>query len=86
MTSFTAPKLTAITKTYAFARNTALKTFYAPLCTQIGATINNDSVFLNIKMGCSITVSAVLQTNNLGLPDGDLQQVVNTRQAIVNYV
>ncbi|MFC0781223.1 leucine-rich repeat protein [Flavobacterium sp. HJSW_4] len=70
---------------YIFRDCKALNSVYAPLCTKIGATLNYDAIFQNIKTGCSITINNALQTSNLGTLDGDLQYAINSRGAIVNY-
>jgi hypothetical protein len=63
----------------------SLETVYAPKCTIISSEGNSDN-FVNIKIGCIITVNVALQTNNYGAPDGDLQYAITSRGAIVNYI
>ncbi|SHH27617.1 leucine-rich repeat domain-containing protein [Flavobacterium defluvii] len=64
MISFIAPKLTTITKTYAFANNSALKTFYAPLCTQFGTLDGYSYCFYNCNNLSDFTVGA---TTSIGI-------------------
>lgn len=58
---------------------------YIPLCTIIGDTVSNDSVFLNIVSGSIIYCHPSLATNNAGAPDGDLTYAIS-QGAIVRYV
>jgi len=71
---------------YAFNSCSNVTNVSMPKCTILGPTALSDNVFNGIKIGCSITVTVSLQTNNSGSPDGDLQYAVSSRSAIINYV
>ena len=54
-----------------------------PLCTSMGASSGGNNVFDNIFGSTMIlTVSVVLQTNNGGLPDGDIQSLLTTSPGV----
>jgi len=71
---------------YIFRDCTSLESIYAPVCTKIGATLNQDAIFQNIKTGCIINVHSSMATVNAGAPDGDLVSAVSFRKAIINYL
>ena len=59
---------------FAFNNCDALNSVYIPLCTNLGGTTGDDSVFDNAnERDITITIPASLMTNNSGNPDGDIQ-------------
>ncbi|MFH6943604.1 leucine-rich repeat protein [Flavobacterium sp. FlaQc-50] len=75
----------ASTITYTFLNNFAVNTIYAPKANAIGTPVYN-SIFQNIKLGCTITVPSSIQTINSGSPDNDIEYAEKTRGAIIVYV
>ena len=57
-----------------------------PKCNQLGTTTGDNNVFNYCSTGLSVTTNIVLKTNNSGLPDGDLDYVINLLSGIVLYV
>lgn len=80
------PKLTSVLDGFVFYGATNLETIYMPLLTSLGSTTGNNWVFVNIKLGATITVPVALQTVNGGNPDGDLVYASGTRGAIIIYI
>lgn len=56
-----------------------------PLCTSLGSTTGDNSVFFNTVVGIT-NVPVVLETCDLGDPDGDLQYLTGTAYGVINYV
>lgn len=79
------PNLVSVAGTQCFNGSAAMTSIYMPLCTTLGATTGDNSTFLNIKLGCTITVAASLATANGGSPDGDLVYASGTRSCTIIY-
>jgi hypothetical protein len=72
VTTFDLPQLVTA-GTGCFAYCTSVTTFSLPLCTDLGATVGDDSVFLDITgVGIELTVPLALMTCNSGDSDGDI--------------
>ena len=84
--NYNLPELTTINGNFSFINNFSVETIYMPKCTKIGDTIGDNEVFKDIKLGCTITVDASLETVNGGLPDGDLVYARDVRGATIIYV
>ena len=69
-----------------FDNCSSLETLNIPKCTNLGNGVNNNNVFLNIKLGCVINIDSSRETCDGGAPDGDLVYAINTRGATVNYI
>jgi len=80
------PKLRTVTGYRLCSSCTSLKTFYAPLLTQLGISSQNNSNFSSIKNGATITVSIATQTIDSGAPDGDLVYASESRGATIIYI
>lgn len=62
-----------------FNNDYSLVTLYMPSCISMGVSSGNNNVFDNIFANTmTLTVSVVLQTNNTGSPDGDIQNLLAT--------
>jgi hypothetical protein len=86
LTTFSAPKVTTI-GSWAFENCSAITSFNLSKVTTLGASNTaNNSVFNNIKTGCSITVPIAMQTINAGGVEPDLLYAQNTRGATIIYV
>lgn len=81
MTTLDLPQLTTTGDYGLFLNCISLTTINLPVCTNLGLTVGNNSVF-NLITGQTITltVPAALMTCNGGNPDGDIDylQVNNT--------
>ncbi|WP_281225938.1 leucine-rich repeat protein [Flavobacterium aquiphilum] len=80
------PLLTKFYSNYALSGLTGLTYFNIPKCTTLGKTTGNNSFFLNIKIGLVVNCNVALQTCNSGAADGDLQYVITSRGATINYM
>ncbi len=71
-----------------FNNDYTITDLYIPLCSSMGISSGGNNVFDNIFGSTMIlTVSIVLQTNNGGLPDGDIQSLLTTSPGVtVNYI
>lgn len=83
---FIAPNLTTITGNSTFRRANRLTNLYIPKCNILGATTGSDKVFLEITVGCHITIDSSMQTINAGAVEGDLNYAISSRSATVTYV
>jgi len=73
ITSYSFPLLTTIPNN-GFQNCTSLTTINLPSCTNLGETVGNNNVFLNIVGNTiTLTVPSALMTCNSGNPDGDIQ-------------
>jgi len=60
---------------------------YTPNCTQLGETSGDDGVYLNVIDPITVFVSSVLETNNGGNPDGDIDFLLtNYPGSTVTYI
>jgi hypothetical protein len=86
VTTFNLPLLATATDGCFFAC-TSVTTLNLPLCTNLGSTVGNNNVFLNI-IGNTITATfnIVLATCNGGLPDGDIQYLTANNTLTITYV
>jgi hypothetical protein len=74
-TSFNLPLMTSISE-YGFENCISATSFYLPSCTNLGATVENNNVFINYTMisnTITLTVPSALMTCNSGDPDGDIE-------------
>ena len=73
LTSISFPNLATV-PAGSFAFCTSLTDINLPVCTDLGGTVGDDSVFFNITGNrITLTVPAALLTCNAGNPDGDIQ-------------
>lgn len=61
-------------------------TINIPLLASIGNTVEYDNAFYLIKTGATLNVASSMATSNGGGVEGDLQNIITTRGAIVNYI
>jgi hypothetical protein len=62
----------------------ALTTINLPLCTNLGGSVSNNSVFSGItKNTITLTIPATLMTCNGGKPDGDIQILQDSNQLTI---
>jgi hypothetical protein len=85
LVTFTVGAVTSINDGF-FNGCVLISAIYMPSLVTCGSTTVNNSVFLNIKSGITITVKTSLQTANSGAPDGDLVYASGTRGATIVYV
>jgi hypothetical protein len=73
LTSISLPQLTTTGDAF-FFNCTSLTTISLPLCTDLGGSVGNNNVFLNITgKTITLTIPTSLMTCNSGSPDGDIQ-------------
>jgi hypothetical protein len=73
LTTFDFPLLTSI-QTLSFLGCISATTFNLSSCTDLGGSVNNDDIFLDITGNTiTLTVPSALMTCNGGNPDGDIQ-------------
>jgi hypothetical protein len=89
LAEFIFPSLTSI-ESSAFALCASATNFYLPSCTDLGGSVGDNNVFLNIvnRPSISLTIPSALMTCNLGLPDGDIStlQQQNNTSLVINQV
>lgn len=85
ITSVSFPLLTSCYQNN-FYNCTSATNIYMPLCVILGHNVLNNTVFLNLKLNCIITVDIFLQTNNGGGRDGDIAYAEDVRSATIVYV
>lgn len=86
VTTFNLPLLATVTDNCFFAC-TSVTTFNLPLCTNLGSTVGNNNVFLNITGNIiTATFNIVLATCNGGLPDGDIQYLTANNTVTITYI
>lgn len=85
LVTFTVGAVTSINDRF-FDGCALISEIYMPSLVTCGSTTGNNTVFLNIKSGITITVKTSLQTANAGAPDGDLVYASGTRGATIVYV
>ena len=73
---------------FAFQDCTSLTTLYTPLCTNLGDTVGNNNIFLNITgQTITLTIDSSIATCNSGGPDGDITYLTtNNPGSTVVYV
>lgn len=83
------PNLTH-TNTDAFASNAPgggqasdINILRIPLCTNLGGSTANNSCFIYTANGMTVYANSILQTNNSGAPDGDLQYLVSNGGSVI---
>ena len=86
VTTFDLPQLVTA-GTGCFAYCTSVTYFNLPLCTDLGATVGDDSVFLDITgIGITLIIHGSLMTCNSGDPDGDILYLqANTTGLVILY-
>lgn len=87
LTTVNGPLVTSVGNV-CFNNDYTITNLYMPLCASMGVSSGDNNVFGNIFGSTMIlTVSVVLQTNNGGLPDGDIQSLLTTSPGVtVNYI
>jgi hypothetical protein len=71
--SISLPELTSAVD-YCFSSCSSLTSISLPVCSSLGTTVGDDSVFLSIvDNSINLTIPAALMTCNAGNPDGDIQ-------------
>jgi len=87
MVNYSFPLATQIKDGQTFKDNTLLASIYAPLLTEMGITVGDDSVFVGIAgNNITLTVGAVLATCNAGNPDGDITTLSASNTVTMIYI